>query len=211
MSTLTPDALAMPTAAADRSAPVVARDSGISPSARTAHAKLTRREREVLLLLGQRLTDREIGGVRRNCRREVIPSRPRPESEGMEAAGDRHGRVSAWTIARAPSCWRHWGKTWRTCGRGWSRQPNRPWRRRKGRCATECWRSGHNCWQRRWPPAGPARRDRASRVAAVGRRASKATARRGCRRWSAGSRCAAPTTPVQPVGRGTVRWMLPWG
>ena len=61
MSTLTPDALAMPTAAADRSAPVVARDSGISPSARTAHAKLTRREREVLLLLGQRLTDREIG------------------------------------------------------------------------------------------------------------------------------------------------------
>ena len=61
MSTLPPDARAMPRDAPNRSAPVLTKDSGDAPPARTPHVRLTRREREVLLLLGQRLTDREIG------------------------------------------------------------------------------------------------------------------------------------------------------
>ena len=61
MSTLASDALTMSGAALDPSAPVLTTDSGDSPPVRTPHSRLTRREREVLLLLGQRLTDREIG------------------------------------------------------------------------------------------------------------------------------------------------------
>lgn len=61
MSILTHDERATLPAAATESGTMPPAGSGSPPIGRRAQAGLTRREREVLLLLGQRMSDREIG------------------------------------------------------------------------------------------------------------------------------------------------------